>query len=46
MKYIKKIIISFTLVVSLNTFSDVEEVYQWKAFPGKTQQMLGKLIKP
>ena len=40
MKYIKKIIISFTLVVSLNTFSDVAEVYQWKAFPGKTQQML------
>ena len=40
MKNIKKILISFGLFVSLNLVADVAEVYQWKAFPGKTQQML------
>tara|TARA_B100000579_G_C22755446_1_gene816192 strand:- start:24 stop:722 length:699 start_codon:yes stop_codon:yes gene_type:complete len=40
MKNIKKILISFGLFVSLNLVADVAEVYQWKAFPGKNQQML------
>lgn len=45
MKNIKKIILSLGLIMSFNAFADVAEVYQWKAFPGKTQQMLESMQK-
>ena len=31
--------------MSFNAFADVAEVYQWKAFPGKSQDMLVNMSK-
>ena len=40
MKTIKIFLLTFIMFQSSANFADVGEVYQWKAFPGKTQQML------
>ena len=40
MKTIKLFLLTFIMFQSTSSFADVGEVYQWKAFPGKTQQML------
>ena len=40
MKTIKIFLLTFIMFQSSVKFADTAEVYQWKAFPGKTQQML------
>ena len=40
MKTIKIFLLTIIMFQSSANFADVGEVYQWKAFPGKTQQML------
>lgn len=41
----KNLIIAIALVFSTVSYSEVAEVYQWKAFPGKGQDMLGNMSK-
>ena len=45
MKKLKNILIGIMLIFSANSFSEVAEVYQWKAFPGKSQDMLVSMGK-
>ena len=45
MKKIKNILFSMIFVFSTTSFSEVAEVYQWKAFPGKSQDMLMSMGK-
>ena len=41
----KNLIIAIAIVFSTVSYSEVAEVYQWKAFPGKGQDMLGNMSK-
>ena len=41
----KNLIIAIALVFSTVSYSEVAEVYQWKAFPGKGQDMLVNMSK-
>ncbi|GIR87160.1 MAG: hypothetical protein CM15mP86_06190 [Gammaproteobacteria bacterium] len=45
-KKLKNILIGIMLIFSTTFFSEVAEVYQWKAFPGKSQDMLVVWGKP
>ncbi len=45
MKYIKKLLLTFTLVTSLNTFSEIAEVYSWKANPGQGADMIETMVE-
>ena len=40
MKNIKKIIVSFGLIISFNGFAEVLEIYTWKANEGELDKML------
>ena len=45
MKYIKKLLLTFTLVISLNTFTEIAEVYSWKANPGQGADMIETMVE-
>ena len=45
MKTIKKLIIMSFVSFSTVAYSDVAEVYQWKAFPGKSMEMMESMMK-
>ena len=45
MKQIKFLLVSLTLTFSLSAFAEVLEVYQWKADPGKSQQLLNNMVE-
>jgi hypothetical protein len=45
MKKIKNILLGMMVIFSTTSFSEVAEVYQWKAFPGKSQDMLVSMGK-
>ena len=44
-RFTKSFIISIFLSISTVSFADVAEVYQWKAYPGKAQDMLVSMSK-
>jgi len=44
-KTIHLIVVSIFLSISTVSFADVVEVFQWKAFPGKAQDMLESMSK-
>ena len=44
-KTIHLIVVSIFLSISTVSFADVVEVFQWKAFPGKAQEMLESMSK-
>ena len=44
-KTIHLIVLSIFLSISTVSFADVVEVFQWKAFPGKGQDMLESMSK-
>ena len=44
-KTIHLIVLSIFLSISTVSFADVVEVFQWKAFPGKAQEMLESMSK-
>ena len=45
MKKIKFLLLALTLTLSFSAFSEILEVYQWKADPGKGQQMLNNMAE-
>mgnify|MGYP001389919377 CR=1 FL=1 len=45
MKKIKLLILGIILTLSTSTFADVAEVYTWKAFPGKTTDMMQSMAR-
>ena len=45
MKKLKNILLGIIFIFSTTSFSEVAEVYQWKAFPGKSQDMLVSMGK-
>ena len=45
MKYIKKLLLTFTLVISLNAFTEIAEVYSWKANPGQGAEMIETMVE-
>ena len=40
MKILRNILLTTILSFTAFTYSDVAEVYQWKAFPGKSAEMM------
>ena len=45
MKTIKNLIIMSFVSFSTMAYSDVAEVYQWEAFPGKSMEMMESMMK-
>ena len=45
MKNIKHYLLGIFLFFSASSYAEVAEVYQWKAFPGKSQDMLVNMSK-
>ena len=45
MKNIKNYLLGMFLFFSTSFYAEVAEVYQWKAFPGKSQDMLVNMSK-
>tara|TARA_B100001057_G_scaffold500383_1_gene615143 strand:+ start:16442 stop:17137 length:696 start_codon:yes stop_codon:yes gene_type:complete len=45
MKKIKNILVITLISISTLSFSEVVEVYQWKAFPGKNMEMMESMMK-
>ena len=45
MKLLKNLLITTIMSFTALTYSDVAEVYQWKAFPGKSAEMMESMAK-
>ena len=45
MRNLKNILLSLIIAFSTSSFSEVAEVYQWKAFPGKSMEMMESMLK-
>ena len=45
MRNLKNILFSLIIAFSTSSFSEVAEVYQWKAFPGKSMEMMESMLK-
>ena len=45
MKKLKLLLLALTIVFSTASFTDVAEVYTWKAFPGKGVDMMQSMTK-
>ena len=45
MKKIQILLITIMIAISSSVYAEVAEVYQWKAFPGKSQEMLQSMGK-
>ena len=45
MKYINKLLVTFTLAFSFNSFAEIAEVYSWKANPGQGSEMIETMVE-
>ena len=45
MKKIQILLITIMIAISSSAYAEVAEVYQWKADPGKSQQMLNNMVE-